>query len=145
MGEERFAKQSHDNDYVMGLIRINKLYMIFRQEYNSKIFYKVQITKKNFDGTEIKSYMPVTFKKGVELDNKSIIKIKKAIENWYPDKNNKYENHYFYNIIEFQLVKNEKLEKEQALDAFQADLANRGNNSFIDFGDEVTIDDNFLD
>lgn len=67
---------------------------MYRQDRSGFTFYKISVQKKLADGQKVYDYIPVTFKKGVELPDKTTIKIKQAFENivyrkedvkhWYP-------------------------------------------------------------
>ena len=61
----------------------NKEEMIFKNEYNGKVFYSIGISKKNQDGSYENGYINVRFKKDVELENQTKIKIKKAWIDFY--------------------------------------------------------------
>ena len=61
----------------------NKEEMIFKNEYNDKPFYTIGLSKKDKNGNYINGYMNVNFKKGVELENKTKIKIKNAWLDFY--------------------------------------------------------------
>lgn len=61
----------------------NKEEMIFKSEYNDKPIYRIGLSKKDKEGRYIKGYMNVNFKKGVELDNMTKIKIKSAWLDFY--------------------------------------------------------------
>lgn len=52
--------------------------MIFRREGNFGAMYSCAVSEKQQDGTYLQAYIPVWFRKGVELANKSMIKITKA-------------------------------------------------------------------
>ena len=52
--------------------------MIFRNEYEGKVSYKIGLSKKNKEGQFDKGYIPVRFKQGVELNNQTRILIKEA-------------------------------------------------------------------
>lgn len=57
--------------------------MIFKSEYQGNKFYKVGLSKKDVDGNYINGYMPVRFKKGIELEDKTKIYIKNAWLDFY--------------------------------------------------------------
>lgn len=57
--------------------------MIFKKESGDKVFYSIGVSKKNKDGSYINGYMPVNFKKGVDVPNKTKIKIKSAWLDFY--------------------------------------------------------------
>ena len=61
----------------------NKEEMIFRNEYNDKPFYTMGMSKKDKNGNYVKGYVNVSFKKGVELNNMTKIKIKSAWLDFY--------------------------------------------------------------
>lgn len=61
--------------------------MIFRKEGNYGAMYSLAVSEKQQDGTYLQAYIPVWFRKGIELANKSMIKITKG---WLkPTKDNK--------------------------------------------------------
>lgn len=52
---------------------------IFRREYNGKVYYSTGISKKDMNtNTYTSEYMPVSFKKGVDIPNKTDIIIKNS-------------------------------------------------------------------
>lgn len=59
-------------------IQTDKMQMIFRKDYEGRVSYTMGISKKKQDGTYDNAYLPVQFKKGVELENKTNIYIKDA-------------------------------------------------------------------
>lgn len=61
----------------------NKEEMIFKSEYNDKPIYRIGLSKKDKNGNYVKGYMNVNFKKGVELNNMTKIKIKSAWLDFY--------------------------------------------------------------
>lgn len=56
---------------------------IFRNEYEGKVSYSIGLSKKKEDGTFENGYMPIRFKKGTELKDKTKIKIKEAWLDFY--------------------------------------------------------------
>jgi hypothetical protein len=61
----------------------DKEVMIFRSEYEGKVFYTIGLSKKNQDGSYTNGYMPCQFKNGVDLANQTKIKIGKAWLSFY--------------------------------------------------------------
>lgn len=59
-------------------IKTDKEEMIFRNEYEGKVSYKIGLSKKNKEGQYEKGYMPVRFKQDIELNNQTRILIKEA-------------------------------------------------------------------
>lgn len=56
----------------------NREEMIFKNEYEGKITYKIGLYKKNKEGNLENGYMQVRFKQGVDLNNQTRILIKSA-------------------------------------------------------------------
>ena len=83
----------------------NKDVMIFRQDKDNKRFYSVGLSRKDQNGNFINGYMTVVFKKDVELENKTKIKIKEA---WlgFNVKDKKTFPHIFIN--DFDIVEQEE-------------------------------------
>lgn len=61
----------------------NKEEMIFRNEYNGKVGYTLGLSKKDKEGNYVKGYISASFKKGVDLQNQTKIKIKQAWLDFY--------------------------------------------------------------
>ena len=56
----------------------NREEMIFRNERDSKVSYAIGLSKKNQDGTFDRGFMPVRFRKDIELKDRTKITIKEA-------------------------------------------------------------------
>ncbi len=93
-----------ETDYIIHKVQAGYTYIVFRNEHNGNVFYKIGIEQKTLDGQKIRGYMPVRFNSEIELPDKTKIKIKKGIENFYFAKNDtKHYNPVFYiQIIEFE-------------------------------------------
>lgn len=59
-------------------VKSNKDEIIFKKEFNGRINYSLGLSKKDKEGKYVNGYMPVQFKKGVEIENQTKIKIKEA-------------------------------------------------------------------
>lgn len=94
-------QEKNDDSYVIHKVQPNYNYMVFRNERNGKVYHKIAIKQKAFDGQETSGYVQVKFKDGIDLPDRTKIKIKKAIENFYIKNFNPV---FFYNIIEFENV-----------------------------------------
>ncbi len=57
--------------------------MIFKKEYEGKVFYSLGLSRKDRDGQYINGYMSCRFKNGIELENQTKIYIKKAWLDFY--------------------------------------------------------------
>lgn len=89
-------------------IATDKMHMIFRKDYEDRTLYTTSISKKKQDGTYEKAYIPVQFKKGVELENQTNIYIKNAWITFYKNKENKPVFYIFIN--EFNTVEEQAKE-----------------------------------
>lgn len=56
----------------------DKLYTVFRNDYNGYSYYKIGVSKKSPTGEWINGYYRVKFKKDVTLENKARIYLRKA-------------------------------------------------------------------
>jgi len=83
--------------------------MIFRNEYDGNVYYKTSLSKKDINGNYINGYIQCKFKKGVEIENKTNIYIKKAFLSFY-NKNDATIPYIF--ISEFETI-DEVIEKTQ--------------------------------
>ena len=63
----------------------DKQEIIFRKDYNGKPSYTLGLSKKDKDGQFIHGYIKVNFRKGVELENKTKIKVKDGWLDFYKD------------------------------------------------------------
>lgn len=59
--------------------------IIFRKDYNGKPSYSIGLSRKTPDGDYMNGYMKVSFRKGVEIKNKSKIRINQAWLDFYKD------------------------------------------------------------
>ena len=105
----------------------NHKYRIWRKDFNGKTFYNILVSQKEYDNTESKYYIPVTFKKGVEVANETDIIIKHAIENLRSNKNveeskKQYYPIFSYMITEFEIVEREEQKQAQAYQKYQETL-----------------------
>lgn len=101
----------------------NKEEMVFRKDYNGKPSYSLGLSKKDKDGKYINGYVKVNFKKNVELNNKSKIKITNAWLDFYKD-NEKTIPTIFIN--EFEIIQDGEKQEEK--------------NPFEEFGEHITTD-----
>lgn len=96
----------------------DKPVMVFKNEYNGKVFYNMGLSRKDLDGNWENGSIGVQFKKGVSLNNQTKIIIKNAWLTFY--KKDKITVPYIF-INEFE-VENEVQEEF---------------NPFADFGDNM--------
>lgn len=90
-------------------ITSNKNEMIFRTDFDNGTRYSIGLSKKNQDGSYTRGYMLVKFRKGVELEDKTLIRINSGWVDFYIDKNDKTVPYVFIN--EFEEVKKDPFEE----------------------------------
>lgn len=107
-------------------IQAEKKYRVFKKEFNGQTYYNIQMQQKNYDDTVSKYYRPVTFKKGVELDDPTgtgvDIIIHSGFENLRPNKLDKYNPITAIMITDFEICEREEETKAKAFDDFQQNL-----------------------
>lgn len=75
--------------------------MIFANEYG----YSTGVSRKNQNDEYIKTYIPVNFRKGVTVENKTTIKIKDAWLSLYEKKTEDKKKVLYIFVNEFDIVK----------------------------------------
>lgn len=96
--------------------------MVFRRDKK----YTVGIGKKNPDGSYENAYFPIQFNKDVELENKTLIKIKTAWLSFYKWENDSGKGTVFYiKCSDFDIVEEPKVES----------------NPYEEFGNSIDLDD----
>jgi hypothetical protein len=95
---------------------------VFKNTYNDRNYYRVQVKQKNYDNTEDIFYVPLQFKKGVELENQTDIIIKEAYENMRKNPKDEYNQITYLVITDFEIVEREEQIQAQAYKDFQDNL-----------------------
>lgn len=82
--------------------------MVFRKDNEYGTFYSLGLSKKMEDGSYQNGYIDARFRKGVELDNMTIINVKDSWITFYLKNENGYNitKHYVF-INEFEIVENQ--------------------------------------
>lgn len=104
----------------------NKEEMIFRKDYNGKPSYSIGLSRKQPDGTYLRGYMKVSFRKDVDVKNKSKIKIEQAWLDFYKSDGNTMP--YIF-INDFKVTQ----EGESEVEKVEVDTPN----PFEDFGNSI--------
>ena len=107
---------------------------VFKNTYNDRNYYRVQVKQKNYDNTEDIFYVPLQFKKGVELENQTDIIIKEAYENMRKNPKDEYNQITYLVITDFEIVEREEQVQAQAYRDFQ-------NNLYENEQQEINMDD----
>ena len=82
------------------------------------MFYKIGVIQTLPDGQKLKGYKPVKFKKGVEVADKTRIKIKQAFENFYKKG---YDYVLYLQINEFEILDDKINEYNESLQEVDVD------------------------
>lgn len=95
-----------EKDFIVHKVQAGYNYTVYRSENNGKVFHKIGIEQKTADGQKIKAYLPVKFNSGIDVADRTRIKIKKGYENFYFSKNDpRHFNPLFYiQITEFENI-----------------------------------------
>ena len=121
---------NEEKDFIGYKIVAGKDYMVFRSEYNGKIFYNIQVSKKNYDGTKEVAYKSIRFKQGVDVPDRTIIIPKAGFEDFY--KKDKYTTIFTLVITDFEIKENKELDKSSAIEEY--------NNAVSESDIEITDD-----
>lgn len=124
-------------EYGYHKLEVGQKIRVYKSTFNDKNFYKFQVVQNNYDNTKTKFYIPLQFKKGVELDNETDIVVKQFVENLRENKADKYNPIHYYQINGFEEVENQEKVVQDAYDDFRENLDENEK--------EVSIDENFLD
>lgn len=125
----------------------NQKVMIFRKDIETQngtmAIYSYGISNKNQDGTYSKTYRQCIFKKGVELQNKQMITIKKAFEKpkEYKLKDGTIKKDSYAFILDFDEIG----ESTDQLVQKAFSQPNKTNDPFAEFGETVSVDDDYLE
>ena len=95
---------------------------IYRKEFGDKVIYSTRISKKDKEGNYQNAFIPVQFKKDINVEDRSKIKILNGWLDFYINKDNK-----------------------PVFSIFISQFSTEEGDVFQDFGDSVELDDTFLD
>ena len=118
--------------YIGYKIYTKHTYRVYESVANGKTFYKVQVTKKNYDGTTQKFYKQFRFVKCEPPKNGEVIRIIKAFEDLYANQKDPYNAISVIVVQEYELVQ----ANEDAYGEYQQTLNEN---------DMVDLNDDFLD
>lgn len=118
---------------------------IFRFESGENIYYKMGLSNKDQNGNYINGYIPVQFRRGIELENKTKIYLKKAWLTFYLKKENvngvdKNITVPYVFVSEFEKVE-EVIEHSKEKDIVKEEAAE---DPFKDLGNELVFTDDDL-
>ena len=102
--------------------------MVFRKDNEYGTSYSIGLNKKNKDGSYTNGYIPIKFKKEVELENQTKIFIKNAFLTFYINKDKKTVPYIMcleYEEAKFDKVKEKLPDKEFEDFAIENDIENQ--------------------
>ena len=105
-------------------------YKVYKSENGGRVYYKIQIQKKNYDETITKGYRQVKFVQCTPPNDGDIIQIRSGFEDFYIKG---YDVISIIVIQDYDLVENQQKAEENAYNEYNQKI------------DEVDIDDGFLD
>ena len=108
-------EEETQKNYITALIRPNREYIVYKQEYRGRVFYKIPIDKKNCDGQKLKTYIQVKFAKCEPVPNGTLIKITKAMEDWYKNPKDTWNIIPVIVIFEYEIIETSASVAENAI------------------------------
>lgn len=105
-------------------IMAGKKVRVWKNTYNEKDYYRIQVTQKQYDGQTDKFYKPVTFKRNVDIPNQSDIIIEEGYENLRANPKDPYNPISTIMITKFTLCESQEQKTANALDEFRDNLYN---------------------
>ena len=102
-------------------LEAGKIVMVFCKEFDDKKIYSIGLSKKNKNGGYDNGFMSVRFKKGVEVGNKTRIKIKDA---WLSFNTNEGKTFPYIFINDYEVISEPNPEKKES-------------NPYEDFGNSI--------
>ena len=104
--------------------------VIYRQDINGISYYKAMVTKTNQDGTKSRFYKELRFKKGVEIANKTMIKVNDFFEDIRQNPRDKYNPIFSLVILDFEIVEN-PFDKTTAISNYNNNQNNEIDDSYF--------------
>ena len=114
-------------------VEINFPVMVYRNEGQYGTSYSLGLSNKRLDGGFDVGYMQVQFRKGVEVPNRTKIKVKNAFLTFYLGKNTKKATFYIM-ITDFEIVENAQNNQNIVQNEVKTD-------PYAQFGEEIEITD----
>ena len=113
-------------------LEAGKIVMVFCKEFDDKKIYSIGLSKKNKNGGYDNGFMSVRFKKGVEVRNKTRIKIKEA---WLGFNTNEGKTYPYIFINDFSIVEDERQNGTNEVNPYEYMKAKVES----DFGEQIEI------
>ena len=111
-----------DEEYIIYKVNTKYTYKVYVQEHGTKKYYKALVKQKNYDKTETVFYKQLTFVKCTPPENGEIIRIKRGIENLYPNPKDPYNPISVITVLDYEKKEDKKISDEQAYQKYQDTL-----------------------
>ena len=105
--------------YITYKINTKFTYKVYRQEANGRLFYKVQVKKKNYNSEPTIFYKQLAFANCEPPENGEIIKIISGFEDLYASKRDPHNPISVIVVTEYEKINNEEVNQEKAYEKFQ--------------------------
>ena len=105
-------------------------YMVWKQEYGGRTFYKIQIQKRNYDNSRTNYYKEIKFAQCQAPENGDLIKIISGFEDVRMNNKDKYNPVWTLVITEYEKIVDKEASQKQALDKYQSLLAEESKQNF---------------
>lgn len=104
-------------------INIGDIILVRRREIKGIIFYCCSVKQRNYDGTSTYFYKRLKFKKGVELQDNTKIKINSMFENLIKNPKDEFNPIMNLMILDFDIIE-DKISDDEALENYQDEIFN---------------------
>lgn len=107
----------NENNNISYQINTNDYYVVHKGYHNGKPVYMIPVRKRYYDSWRY-GYKPIRFKRGVELEDKSVIRIVKGFEDFDIQKTSGKQHKYTTSIIvitEFELYETPEVLEKKAI------------------------------
>lgn len=112
----------NQEQYISYKINTRNTYIVYVQEINGHRYYKVQVKKKNYDGTQTNFYKQLRFAKCEPPVNGDIIRITKGFEDLYENSKDKYNPISVIVVLEYEKQENKEQQEKEAYESYQNTL-----------------------
>lgn len=123
MENENYNPMEEKEPYISYKIKANQDYIVIRNDYAGKTYYKIEVEKKNYDDTIQKGFKNIKFVpdingEDIDIPNGTQIRIKQAFEDFYYRRGDKFNPIFYLVVTDFEITKNSDEVTKEAYDNF---------------------------
>lgn len=123
MESENYNPMEEKEPYISYKIKANQDYIVIRNDYAGKTYYKIEVEKKNYDDTIQKGFKNIKFVpdingEDIDIPNGTQIRIKQAFEDFYYRRGDKFNPIFYLVVTDFEITKNSDEVTKEAYDNF---------------------------